>query len=84
MARVTGDRQTCASLTSHLLDIRQTGRDIMSVNVSHKADVLLTNLANGHDTLPLHAEQLFWHSRIYVYLYFKKKKVQNKLDTFGQ
>ena len=50
MARVTGDGQTCVSPASHLLDIWQTGRDGISVNVSHKSDVLLTNLANGHDT----------------------------------
>ena len=71
MAYVTGDRQTRPSLTSHLHDLRQTGRDIMSVLVSQEADVLLANLANGHDndTLPLLAKQLFWHSRIYVYIY---------------
>ena len=80
MARVTSDGQTRASTTSplmsqtsHLRDIRQTGCDVMSVLVSQEADVLLANLAYGHDTLPLHAEQLFWHSRIYIYL--KKKKI---------
>ena len=66
MARVTGDGQTCPSLTSHLCDISQTGCDVMSILVSQEAEVLLANLANGYDTLPLHAEQLFWHSRIYI------------------
>ena len=87
MARVTSDGQTRASTTSplmsqtsHLRDIRQTGCDVMSVLVSQEADVLLANLAYGHDTLPLHAEQLFWHSKIYIYL--KKKKARKKLGTF--
>ena len=73
MARVTSDGQTRASKTSppmsqtsHLCDIRQTGCDVMSVLVSQEADVLLANLAYGHDTLPLHAEQLFWHSKIFI------------------
>jgi len=77
MARVTGDGQTRASTTSllmsrtsHLRDLCQTGCDVMSVLVSQEADVLLANLAYGHDTLPLHAEQLFWHSKIYI----KKEK----------
>ena len=76
MARVTSDGPTRASTTStlmsqtsHLRDIRQTGCDVMSVLISQEADVLLANLAYGHDTLPLHAEQSFWHSRI-----FKKKR----------
>ena len=71
MARVTSDGQTRASTTSplmsqtsHLRDLRQTGCDVMSVLVSQEADVLLANLAYGHDTLPLHAEQLFWHGKI--------------------
>ena len=66
MARVTSDGQTRSlktsplmSQTSHLRDLRQTGYDVMSVLVSQEADVLLANLAYGHDTLPLHAEQLF-------------------------
>jgi len=80
MARVTDDCQTCASKTSplmsqtsHLRDIRQTGCDVMSVLVSQEADVLLANLAYGHDTLPLHAEQSFWHSRIFIK---KRKKLE--------
>ena len=83
MARVTNDGQTRASTTSplmsqtsHLRDIRQTGCDVMSVLVSQEADVLLANLAYGHDTLPLHAEQLFWHSKIYIYI--KRKKLEKK------
>ena len=63
MARVTSDGQTRASKTSplmsqtsHLRDIRQTGCDVMSVLVSQEADVLLANLAYGHDTLPLHGK----------------------------
>ena len=82
MARVTSDGQTRASTTSllmsrtsHLRDLRQTGCDVMSVLVSQEADVLLANLAYGHDTLPLHAEQLFWHSKIYIY---KKEKSSKK------
>ena len=66
MARVTNDGQTRASTmsllmsrTSYLRDLRQTGCDVMSVLVSQEADVLLANLAYGHDTLPLHAKQLF-------------------------
>ena len=66
MARVTSDGQTrvlttspLMSWTSHLRDLRQTGCDVMSVLVSQEADVLLANLAYGHDTLPLHAKQLF-------------------------
>ena len=57
MARVTSDGQTRASTTStlmsqtsHLRDIRQTGCDVMSVLVSQEADVLLANLAYGHDS----------------------------------
>jgi len=38
------------SPTSHLLAIWQTGREVMSVWVSHEADVLLANLPNGHDS----------------------------------
>ena len=53
MARVTGDGQMRPSLTSHPHDICQTGRDIMSVLVSQKADVLLANLAYGHDIATL-------------------------------
>ena len=53
MARVTSDGLTRPSLTSVLRDIRQTGRDIMSVIVSQEADMLLANLANGHDTTQL-------------------------------
>ena len=56
MARVTSDGQTRASTTSllmsrtsHLRDLRQTGCDVMSVLVSQEADVLLANLAYGHD-----------------------------------
>ncbi len=71
MVRVTGDDQTGTSMTSllesqtsNLRDSRQTDCDVMSVLISLGADVLLANLAYGHDTLPLHAEQLFWHSRI--------------------
>ena len=45
----------------------------MSVLVSQEADVLLANLAYGHDTLPLHAEQLFWHSKIFIK---KRKKLE--------
>jgi hypothetical protein len=85
MARVTSNGQTRASKTSplmlqtsHLRDICQTGCDIMSVLVSQEADVLLANLAYGHDTLPLHAEQSFWHSRIFI----KKEKTRKKLGTF--
>jgi len=81
MARVTGDGQTRASTTSllmsrtsHLRDLCQTGCDVMSVLVSQEADVLLANLAYGHDTLPLHAEQLFWHSKIFI----KKEKNSKK------
>ena len=58
MARVTGDGQTRASTTSllmsrtsHLRDLCQTGCDVMSVLVSQEADVLLANLAYGHDSL---------------------------------
>ena len=80
MARVTSDGQTHPSLISHLRDIRQTGCDVTSVLVSQEADVLLANLANGQDTLPLHAKQLFWHGRIYI----KKEKARKKLDTFGK
>ena len=76
MAHVTGDDQTCASTTSllesrtsHLRDSRQTDCDVMSVLVTSEADVLLASLAYGHDTLPLHAEQAFSHSKI---LYEKK------------
>ena len=61
MARVTGDDQTCTSTTSllesrtsNLRDSRQTDYDVMSVLISTEADVLLANLAYGHDTLPLH------------------------------
>ncbi len=71
MARVTGNDQTCTSTasilesrTSNLRDSRQTDCDVMSVRIRSGADVLLANLAYGHDTIPLHAEQLFWHSRI--------------------
>ena len=60
MARVTSDGQTRASTTSplmsqtsHLRDLRQTGCDIMSVLVSQEADVLLANLAYGHDIMDL-------------------------------
>jgi len=81
MARVTSDGQTRASKTSplmsqtsHLRDLRQTGCDIMSVLVSQEADVLLANLAYGHDTLPLHAEQLFWYGKIFI----KKEKSSKK------
>ena len=49
MARVTNNGQTHPSLTSHLRDIRQTGCDVMSILVSQEADVLLANLAYGHD-----------------------------------
>ena len=56
MARVTSDGQTRASTTSllmsrtsHLRDLCQTGCDVMSVLVSQEADVLLANLAYGHD-----------------------------------
>ena len=80
MARVTSDGQTRASTTSllmsrtsHLRDLCQTGCDVMSVLVSQEADVLLANLAYGHDTLPLHAEQLFWHSKIFIK---KRKKLE--------
>ena len=66
MARVTSNGQTrvlktspLMSQTSHLRDIRQTGCDVMSVLVSQEADVLLANLAYGHDTLPLHGECTF-------------------------
>ena len=58
MARVTDGGQTRASKTSplmsrtsHLRDIRQTGCDVMSVLVSQEADVLLANLAYGHDSI---------------------------------
>ena len=50
MAHVTSDGQARPSLTSHMRDIRQKGCDIMSVLVSQEADVLLANLAYGHDT----------------------------------
>ena len=60
MAHVTNDGQTRASTTSplmsqtsHLRDLRQTGWDVMTVLVSQEADVLLANLAYGHDTLVL-------------------------------
>ena len=49
MVRVTGNEQTCASPISHLLNICQTGRGVMSVQGSHEADVLLANLANEQD-----------------------------------
>ena len=81
MARVTGDDQTCTSTTStlesrtsKLRDSRQTDCDVMSVLIRSGADVLLANLAYGHDTLPLHAKQLFWHSRIL------KEKNKKKLE----
>jgi len=64
MARVTGDGHMSASQASDLLTIWQRGHDTMSVQISYKAGVLQANLANGHDTLPLHADQWFWHSRI--------------------
>ena len=48
----------------------------MSVLVSQEADVHLANLANGRDTLTLHAKQLFWHSRIYIYIFKKEKKLK--------
>ena len=87
MARVTGDDQTCTSTTSllesrtsNLRDSRQTDCDVMSVLIRSEADVLLANLAYGHDTLPLHAEQLFWHSRILKQKI--KKSLEKKLDTF--
>jgi len=80
MARVTNNGQTRAWMTSplmlqtsHLRDLRQTGCDVMSILVSQEADVLLANLAYGHDTLPLHAEQSFWHSRIFIK---KRKKLE--------
>ena len=73
MARVIGDGHTRPSLTSHLRDIRQTGRDVMSVLGSQEADMILANLANGHGTLPFHAKQPFWHSNIYIYICIKKK-----------
>ena len=60
--------------------IRQAGCDVMSVLIIQEADVLLANLAYGYDTLPLHAKQLFWHSKIYIY---KKEKSSKKLGTFG-
>ena len=60
MARFTNDGQMRVSTTSplmsqtsHLRDIRQTGCDVMSVLVSQEADVLLANLAYGHDS-PYH------------------------------
>ena len=60
MARVTSDGQTRASTTSplmsqtsHLRDLRQTGCDVMSVLVSQEADVLLANLAYGHDNIAI-------------------------------
>ena len=66
MARVTSDGQTRASTTSplmsqtsHLRDLRQTGCDVMSVLVSQEADVLLSNLANGHDTGPFKKRNQF-------------------------
>ena len=73
MARVTSDGQTRASKTSplmsqtsHLRDIRQTGCDVMSVLVSQEADVLLANLAYGHDSLhPLFPPYLFVESGIH-------------------
>ena len=58
MACVTSDGQMSASTTSplmsrtsHLRDLRQTGCDVMSVLVSQEADVLLANLAYGHDNI---------------------------------
>ena len=64
MARVTSDGQTRASTTSPLMsqasylrDLRQTGCDVMSVLVSQEADVLLANLAYGHDTPSLAARK---------------------------
>jgi len=59
MTCVTKNGQTRVSSTSHLLDICQTERDVMSVRVSHEADMVLANLADGYDTLPLHAKQWF-------------------------
>ena len=60
MARVTNDGQKRASTTSplmsqtsHLRDIRQTGCDVMSVLISQEADMLLANLAYGHDNCKL-------------------------------
>ena len=50
MARVTSDGQTRPSLKSYLCDICQTGCDVMSVLLSQEADVLLANLAYGHDS----------------------------------
>ena len=37
------------TFSAHLRDIRQTGCEVMSVLVSQEADVLLANLAYGHD-----------------------------------
>ena len=61
MARVTGDNQTCTSTTSllesrtsNLRDSRQTDCDVMSVLLSTEADVLLANLAYGHDMVHMH------------------------------
>ncbi len=58
MARVTGDDQTCTlttstleSRTSNLRDSRQTDCDVMSVLIRSGADVLLANLAYGHDRI---------------------------------
>ena len=58
MARVTSNDQTCApttslleSRTSHLCDSRQIDCDVMSVLISSEADVLLANLAYGHDSV---------------------------------
>ena len=75
------DDVTLESRTSKLRDSRQTACDVMSVLIRSGADVLLANLAYGHDTLPLHAEQLFWHSRM---LNGKIKKLEKKLGTFGR
>ena len=65
MARVTDDGQTRASKTSplmsrtsHLRDLCQTGCDVMSLLVSQEADVLLANLAYGHDSW-----EKCWHCR---------------------
>ncbi len=73
MTLVTGNDQMCASATSllelwtsYLRDSCQTDCDVMIVLISSEADVLLANLAYGHDTLPLHAELAFWHREIFV------------------
>ena len=60
MARVTNGGQTHASTTSHLMSLTShlawhlpNRHDVMSVLVSQEAEVLLANLAYGHDNIAI-------------------------------